>query len=375
MQRVDRSITIRALPPLVPVLLALVSIAVVLPAAAVEIVPGSGVTLGGWGETSVNGEHREPNHIRNTSLTTPKESQDAVDFSSQADIKLGYNVDDFTLRIDFIASSEALFGTDHTLLEQAFIDWRWTPNATLRAGRFQNTWLGWEGFHTAELWRVNHSAAWDWNVQNHGQFGPAGRRPFVCDGIGLKLADDDKRMGAEFYVVDDVLGDGPTSRSIDKAIGGSLWWRDPEIGRVELGGAWDPRSVNDGDGTSSAALAVDLNADLTSFSGDGWFFAAECQIHRHPYLTIGSERYGNDLVALAMANYAFLPGRASVTAMVDYVERGFATPDNEVWEYSLALLTKPHRQVRLNGEIFYWNERERNADSFGAAVVLQVELP
>jgi len=62
-----------------------------------------------------------------------------------------------------------------------------------------------------------------------------------------------------------------------------------------------------------------------------------------------------------MANYTFLPGTASLTVMLDYVERGFAAKDNEIMEYAVAILTRPHPQVRLNAEVFYWDEAAANA--------------
>jgi hypothetical protein len=242
---------------------------------------------------------------------------------------------------------------------------------TIRAGRFQNTWLGWEGFHTPELWRVNHSAAWDWNVQNHG-LGPA--RPFVSDGVGAIYELPDQGITVQGYVVKDVLGDVVGEKPDNVAAGGSVALKQHGLGR--FGVAVDPNSTITQDGTGSTATAVDVNGDITALRDQGWFFAGEVQWHHHPRLWVGGERWGNDLVVLAMANYR-LPNdpRISFTAMVDYVERGFAASDNEVMEYAFAVLTKPRPRVLLNGEVFYWDESRANADSYGLAGVLLVMLP
>jgi hypothetical protein len=339
---------------------------------AVEIVPGSGLSLSGYGGAFALFDDREANNPRNTS-SAPKQDETVGDFSSEVALNLIYNVDQFTLRADTIIADHPQFDDNNVLLEQAFIDWRVNDYVTVRAGRFQNTWLGWEGFRAPELFRVRHSAAWDWNVENHG-LGKA--RPFVTDGAGVKLATRDRQFISEFYVADDLFGDGPTSDGTDKAVGGCFTWKPDGLGHVELGFGYDPNSVNNGTTTSSSdCYGADINMHLTKWLDQGWFFAAECQVHRHPELTVAGTRYGNDLIALAMANYAITPGKMSVTVMVDYVERGFAADDNEIWEYAVALLTKPHRQVRLNLETYYWAETGERADSYGAGAVLLVALP
>ena len=178
----------------------------------------------------------------------------------------------------------------------------------------------------------------------------------MSDGVGALFATDDGRYHTGFYIVDDVLGDADDKRTIDKAFGTSLSTIIPQTARVELGLVYDPRSTAAGTGDSSAhAYGVDLNTDITAFKEHGWFFAAEAQYHYHPKLTVGPTRYGNDLVLLAMANYAFTP-EVSTTVMLDYVERGFAASDNEVFETAVALLTRPHQPIRLNAEVFYWAE-------------------
>lgn len=91
-------------------------------------------------------------------------------------------------------------------------------------------------------------------------------------------------------------------------------------------------------------------------------------------MALGPIRYGNDLILLAMANYAFNE-TVSATLMVDYVERGFSASDNELIEYAVAILTRPHPQVRFNAEIFYWDEQAENSDAWGSAVVVNLALP
>jgi hypothetical protein len=338
---------------------------------AVEIGTDTGLLLGGYGEAFATADQRGPNHPRN-STAVPKGDETDIAFASDVALKLSYTVDAFTLRTDVIIANKPQFDDNNTLLEQAFVDWRVTDAITLRAGRFQTTWMGWEGFHTPELFRVNHSAAWDWNVENHGLGEP---RPFVTDGAGIKITNLERTLSAELYVADDLYGDGPSSGGTDKAVGGCVVWKPDGLGRLEVGLGFDPNSVNNGGSTSSDAYGIDVNLDVTTWQDAGWFFAAECQVHRHPELTIGGSRYGSDLVALAMANYTFMPDRASLTVMVDYVERGFATDDNEIWEYAVALLTTPHRQVRFNLEVYYWDESAPDADSYGAAAVILVALP
>lgn len=341
-------------------------------APAVELAPG--LSIGGYGEAFARGESREAGNPKHSTTRQLGETDNSIDFSSDAALKVAYSVDRFKLRVDVLVYDRPPFKEPDSpvLLEQAFIDFIQNPNVTWRAGRFQNTWLGWEGFHTQEMWRVNHSAAWDWNVQNHSL---KPNKPFVSDGVGALFSTDDGLDRVEVYVVNDVLGDGDDARGTDKAVGASFSSAFPQIARVELGLAYDPRSTASGAGNdSTGAFAVDLNTDITAWKDRGWFFATEAQYHVHPQLTVGTERYGNDLILLAMANYAFTP-ELSTTLMVDWVERGFSTDGNEVLETAVAVLTRPHAQVRFNAEAFYWDEAAKRSDAFGVAAVALVALP
>ena len=196
----------------------------------------------------------------------------------------------------------------------------------------------------------------------------------VSDGVGALFSTDDERYHAEVYIVNDVLGDADDKRTIDKAFGISLSTIIPQTARVELGLAYDPRSNATGAGDSSAhAFAIDLNTDITALKDRGWFFATEVQFHHHPQLTVGTTRFGNDPILLAMANYAFTQ-EVSSTVMVDHVDRGFAASENEIVE-TAAVLNRPHQRVRLNAEVFYWAESAQNADSYGAAAVALISVP
>lgn len=339
---------------------------------AVELAPG--FSLGGWGEALAQGEVHQAGNPKHSTTSDLGETEKDIDFHASAALRLAYAVDRFKVRADVLFYDAPPFKNSDSpvLLEQAFIDFQQTGQVTWRAGRFQTTWLGWEGFHTAEEWRVNHSAAWDWNVQNHSL---KPNQPFLSDGVGLLLSTADQRYHAEFYVVNDVMGNGDDTSGTDKATGASFWTAIPDYGRIELGLCYDPRSVNSGAGNAdSNTFAVDLNTDITKWRDRGWFFAAEAQFHNHPELRVGNVRYGDDLILLVMANYAF-SDELSTTVMVDYVERGFEAKDNEVLETAIALLGRPHPQVRINGEVFYWNERADRADSYGAAAVINVQLP
>ncbi len=333
---------------------------------AVELAPG--LSLGGYAEGFVrdgNFEVNNPHHV---------DSHDNHhQVSGDVALKLAYHLDRFRLRLDVLAYNDAPFEHPDSpiLIEQAFVDFEHTNNLTWRGGRFQNTWLGWEGFHTPEMWRVNHSAAWDWNVQNHSL---KPNTQFVSDGVGALLSSDDGLSHADFFVVNNVLGSGDGKGNLDKGLGASLWRLVPQVARIELGLAYDPRSTAAGSGTNAHAFAIDLNSDITAFREHGWFFASEAQFHQHPKLTVGPTRYGNDLVLLVMANYAFMP-ELSTTLMIDYVERGFAATDNEILETAFAVLTRPHALVRLNAEVFYWAESAANADAYGAAAVLLIAVP
>ena len=340
---------------------------------AMEVGPaGSGLFIGGWGEAFVRGEHRQANYLNNSQVGTPAATtENAIDFSSDAMLKVAYRFEDFSLRLDFLIFDKPQYGNDSTLLEQAYIDWRGADWATVRVGRFQSTWIGWEGYHTEDLWRVNNSAVWSWNIRDHGQLQ---KRPFLSDGVDLKLRSTTQPVTLDIVVVDDVLGDGPGTSGTDKAVGTSLAWAPADFGRLELGAVLDPRSMNDGDGSSSMGAAVDFNVDITALKEHGWFFAAETQYHHHNELAPGGQRFGEAVMLLGMANYAFTE-RVSVTAMIDWVDRGRALEDNEILEYALAILTRPATPVRLNGEVFYWNESADQADAYGAAMVLQLSLP
>ena len=339
---------------------------------AVELAPG--LSIGGYAEGYVRAGTFEANNPHHSPDDNIGETDHELEFSGDAALKVAYHVDRFRLRLDVLAYSEAPFVDPDRrfLIEQAFVDFEQNANLTWRGGRFQNTWLGWEAFHTPDMWRVNHSAAWDWNVQNHSL------KPntlFVSDGVGALFSTDDSRYHAEFYITRYVLGDADDKRTIDKGFGTSLWTVIPQTARVELGLAYDPRSTAAGAGETSAhAFAVDLNTDIFAFKEHGWFFATEAQFHHHPKLTVGPTRYGSDLILLAMANYAFTP-EVSTTVMVDYVERGFAASDNEILETAVAILTRPHHLIRLNAEVFYWSESAENADSYGAAAVALISVP
>lgn len=361
---------IRALPALVPVLLTFASVAV-LPAVEVGP-PGSGLFVGGWGEAIMRGERRESAYPNKTPGVPAADDDNIVNTTADALLKVGYNIDEFSLRLDVLAFNKPQFDDgDNVLLEQAFIDWRLSPEITVRVGRFRSSWIGWEGYHTPELWRVNNSAVWSWNIRDHGQLA---RRPFLSDGVGVTFTVPEQPLSVSFFVVDDVLGDGPGSRGSDQAYGTSILWSPAGVGRVELGAVLDPRSMNNGGGTSSTGAAVDLNVDIDAFKDQGWFFAAETQYHKHGHLGPAGPDFGDALMFLGMANYAFTP-EISVTAMVDSVDRGRRLPDNGLIEYALALLTRPHRQARLNLEVFLWDESAKNADAYGVAAVLLVELP
>ena len=332
---------------------------------------GSGLSIGGWGEAFARGEHREAFNRNNSKAGTPAAAtENAVDFSSQAMFKMSYRVDDFSMRADVLFFDQQTYGSN-VLLEQAYLDWRTSDWATVRAGRFQTTWIGWEGYHTAELWRVNNSAVWSWNIQDHGQLK---KRPFLSDGLDVKLTAPSAPVTLDLLIVDDVLGDGPSTTSADKAFGASLAWRPADIGRIELGAVLDPHAMNNGDGTSSTGAAVDLNIDITGLLDHGWFFAGEVQVHEHGDLAPAGSRFGEAVMLLGMANYAFTD-KISVTAMIDWVDRGRALRDNEIVEYALAVLTRPGGQARLNAEVFYWDESADQADAIGAAAVLQLSLP
>ncbi len=285
-----------------------------------DLLPG--LTLSGFGEA-----HAE---LANNQAGSPRHADDArvgldetvLTFPSDADLQMTYRYEDFTLRADLYASTVPVYDAQTILLEQAFIDYHVDSELTIRGGRFENTWLGWEGFHTPELWRVNHSAAWDWNLQNHAA--PGETLPFLSDGAGIIYADGDLPVTVQAFVVQNVLGEGSGKRGGDNGVGGSVAWTADGFGRVELGLAYDARAALTTDGSYEGILAADLNVDLDRFQDQGWYFAAEAQAHRHPHFAVDGRLYGNDLTALAMANYAFVPGRASLTAMVDFVERGAA---------------------------------------------------
>jgi hypothetical protein len=346
---------------------------------AVEIgPPGSGVELGGWVEGFARAEHhdaRSPNHPQAGGAGL--QDVDEIGFSADALLKAAYRVDQFSLRLDLFITSDPPFDDpandgNNLILEQAFIDWRFHESATLRAGRFRTTWIGWEGFHTPELLRVNHSAVWSWNVRDHGRLD---QRPFLSDGVGLFLTAPEDPLTLGLFVVDDVLGDAPTAEGTDLAYGLNLTWAPSWLGQMELGAVYDAKSMTENGGTAASdGAAIDFNVDITTWRDHGWFFAGQVQYHWHNHLAPAGAEFGDALMWLVMANYA-LTDRTSLTVMVDSVDRGMDLDDNEILEVAVALLTRPHRQVRFNVEVFHWDESGDNADSYGAAAVLLVELP
>ncbi len=346
---------------------------------AVELAPRLG--LGGHVAAGVDADLQQPAAPGHPGGRHAGENDLEVDFSAEALVFLNARYDGFALRADVVLHDESPYQEEDSAgdlhrappvrVEQVFADWSATEHLTVRAGRFRTTWLGWEGFHVTSLWRARHSAAWDWNVQNHS-LGP--NEPFVTDGVGLLVAGDDRRWGIEGYVADDLLGSTDDRSGTDLATGLSLWAMDPALGRIELGIAHDPRSTAGPDGGGVHSLAADLNADIRAFQEHGWFLAAEAQYHHHPDLTVGGETFGSDLVLLAMANYAFTP-TLSATLMVDWVERGFEADDNEQLEVALALLMRPHPRARFHVEANAIDEAADDADSVGASMVVAVDLP
>lgn len=338
-------------------------------AMAVEV--ADGLSIGGFGEAFARAERHGGNNPKNTQAGLPtRRDESSIDFSSDLNLSLRYRHEDFTLKADVFVFDEAQFG-DNVLLEQAFIDWQATDSLVVRAGRFRTNWLGWEGYRTPELWRVNNSAVWAWQVGNHGA---PPLTPYLSDGVGIRWVPTDQPFTAEAYVVEDLLGEGPGQEASDVSFGGAVAWRPKGIGHLELGVGVDPNSQNDGDGTASTGAIVDLNGDLTAFRSSGWFFAAQVQYHEHSDLAVGGRRFGDSIMALAMAAYRIHP-KVELTAMVDFVDRGIDVDDNEIMEYALAVLTKPRDRVRLNAEVFFWDESAANADAYGAAAVLLVHLP
>ena len=355
----------------VPLLLVLVGASTAIH--AMEVAPG--LDIGGYGEAFARLAEHEANSPHHSPTTQVGETDQVADFTADAQFKMAYRTDRWGLRVDVLIYSEPPFAdsSNNVLLEQCYVEFHQNEWLTWRGGRFEITWLGWEGFHTTELWRVNQSAAWQWNTQNHSLMP---NRAFVADGVGAITHTSDERWQAEFYIVNDVLGNPDDKAGTDKAIGSALSTKIPGYGRVELGMAYDPRSTFAGVGEGSAhATAVDLNTDCSAFRAEyGWFFAAEVQFNHHPSLTVNNEVYGNDLVALMMANYAFTPDMSG-TIMVDGVDRGTHAEDNEVLEVALALLTQPDKQVIFNSEVFYWAETADQADQWGASAVVAVILP
>ena len=336
---------------------------------AVEVAPD--VEVGGYGRGLAIAEVRQAANARHSPTSDVGSDELAVDFSGEAQLWGRYRVENYRLRVDLFASSDPEWQTpdDGVLLEQAFVegvyDW-----GVARLGRYRNTWLGWEGHHAPELFRVRHSAAWDWNVQNHAL---KPNQPFLSEGLSVRTPDG-RGLQAEVHVVDDVLGDGDTSGSADKALGGAFRAANEEHGMIELGWAWDPNSTTAGPGRDVGAFAVDLNGHWKGLRDSGWLFAAEAQFHHHPDLTVAGQRFGNDLVLLGMAQYAF-DEHTSGTVMIDWVERGFAAPDNEVVEYVLALTYRPHQRVRLDAEVSFDDETAAKADRYGVAVAATIMLP
>lgn len=341
---------------------------------AVEVgPPGSGLLISGWGEALVRAEHRDTNNPKNSGSG---EDEDDINFSADALVKVAYNVDQFALRLDVFVTDEPQFDDDdndgnNVILEQAFVDWKFHDLATLRAGRFRSTWIGWEGYHTPELFRVNNSAVWSWNVRDHGQLE---NRPFLSDGVSLTLTAPEDPLTLGFFIVDDVLGDAPDAEGTDLAYGINLTWAPPWLGQLELGAVYDAKSMTEDLTSGSDGAAIDFNVDITTWQDQGWFFAGEVQYHFHTHLSVAGPEFGDALMWLVMANYS-ITDDVSLTLMVDSVDRGLDQDDNEIFEVAFAVLTKPHKQAQLNFEVFHWDESAPNADAYGAAAVLLIELP
>ena len=364
---------------LVSSLLLLAAGAATLP--ALEVGPdGSGLQIGGWGEALVRGEHHDARNPKNSQAGTPgAEDEDDIDFSADALLKASYQVDQFSLRLDVFISNEPQFNDaendgNNVILEQAFVDWKFHDRATLRAGRFLSTWIGWEGYHSPDLFRVNNSAVWSWNVRDHGQLK---NRPFLSDGVSLALTAPEDPLTLSFFIVEDVLGDAPDAEGTDLAYGVNLTWVPHWLGQVELGAVYDAKSMTEGVGTGGVdGAAIDFNVDITTWQDAGWFFAGEVQYHFHGDLAAptADREFGDALMWLVMANYS-ITDEVSLTLMVDRVDRGLDLDNNEILEVAVAVLTKPHKQVQLNFEVFHWDESAPNADAYGAAAVLLVMLP
>jgi hypothetical protein len=116
---------------------------------------GSGVTLSGYVETTGRIEQQQERNPHRQQRTSPGDTW--IDASGDLALKLGWRADRFRAKADLFAYSRAPSADgQQVVLEQAFIDYEADEWLTVRTGRFQTTWIGWEGFHTPELWRVNH---------------------------------------------------------------------------------------------------------------------------------------------------------------------------------------------------------------------------
>jgi hypothetical protein len=336
---------------------------------AVELAPS--LTMSGHGRGTAIGESRDANNPRHSIGTDVGRHEGSFDAIGELQAGMQYRRDRWTLRADLFASSHPEWADpkEGILLEQAYVEGAFEAGV-VRIGRYRNEWLGWEGHHAPDLFRVQHSAAWDWNVQNHAL---KPNRPFLSDGIALRTPDKSS-FQAELHLVKDVLGDGDTSRASDVAVGGAFRLREAGVGMIELGWAFDPNSTATAPGRDTNAVAIDLNAHYTGLLDSGWFFAAEIQAHRHPELTVGNEVYGNDLIALGMVQVD-VTATTALTVMVDYVERGFKASRTEVIEYAVAIIERPDPQVRLSGEVYWQDETAYRADRWGVALSAMVLLP
>jgi hypothetical protein len=329
------------------------------------------VTIGGYGRGLGIAEVREAGNAHHSPDHNVGDREAAVDFAGEGQLWVSYAVENYRMRMDIFASSDPEWADPQgdLILEQAFVDATFDAGV-VRIGRWRNTWLGWEGHHAPDMFRVRHSAAWDWNVQNHAL---KPNRPFLSDGLGLRTPDG-AVMQAEVNIVDDVLGDGDSAGPADKAVGGAFRAQHTDIGMIELGWVYDPNSTTAGPGRDEDALGADLNGHYNGLRDAGWLFAAETQFHYHPDLTVAGRRYGNDLVLLGMAQYS-LTEQTSCCLMIDWVERGFSASENEVLEYALSVTHRPYPRVRLDAEISYDDETADDADRFGVAVAATVQLP
>jgi hypothetical protein len=245
-----------------------------------------------------------------------------MDFMASAELQFGYKIGDkVNAQVDLELDGEAdtaVAGVSNTNVEQAFVSWAVSDQATLTLGKVE-TLIGYEAVDAPDLWRVGTSVVDDIS-------------PGSTTGLNVGFAPSEQ-LSVDVYIVDgiydtDASPSGSTSKlTSDLSFGLSVVFTGP-----------DDKFFVDFD------FALDANGDPTAADSDITYFGVNGEFSGVDKLTLfgelGMTSFDNeDILSIMLgANYT-ISDTMSATAMLS--NNMYDTADVAPMEIAVALLTNP----------------------------------